>query len=112
MSLEDVLSGNNPLGKLPGHITIRTDGWFVEHDRAKINELRETFRRAQQAYDETKNDLRFVDVKDLRRIKCTNAPCGREFFGKLTIKDGALPMVTGKCPECGKEYRIESENLT
>lgn len=113
-SLGELISGS-PLRPLPGMVTVGIDGCYqVEHDRQKLSEARKNFRRSMElALVAGGPNSKMIDGKTtgLRKMGCTNSPCGRVFFGVLTRAEGQTPVLEGTCPDCGKTYRIEHPNL-
>lgn len=61
---------------------------------------------------EFNRDNKLLNIEDLRLIRCTNSPCPRLFFGRLVRVEGQVPVLEGKCPSCGKEYKVVHSDLT
>jgi len=109
-SLEELLSGDRPLRRLPLNLDIGTNGYQIVHDREKLKARRETFRQAKQFYEEQmQKNPRLIDARDLKRIHCGD--CNRTFWGKIVRSEGAIPRIEGKCPACHKEHAVEHPDV-
>jgi len=114
-SFEELIHGG-PLRSVPGMVGFGPRGYQVEHDRKRLTEARQNFRRFRErarAWEESAGtNPNIVNAGDVRVIGCATPQCGRVFFGKLTRVEGSDPVLEGTCPKCGKEYRLQFADLT